>query len=71
MPEEIEALRKVVRAAEAYLAIVNNPPVASPHKAQDAERQAFMDLEDAVAVALDAIKAAKAVRDPEEAGAWS
>jgi hypothetical protein len=71
MDVQLETLKRVVEAAQAYVAVVNDPPLAPSHKVHDAERQAFMDLEDAVQVAVDAIKAARAARDPDAEGAWS
>jgi hypothetical protein len=66
-PTERAALRRVRDAAQAYVAVVNNPPLAPVHKAQDAERQAFDALEEAVNTAI----AAKPEAAAGDEGAWS
>ena len=59
-PSERDALKRVLSTAQAYVAIVSSPPAAPAHKAQDAERRAFDELEEAVHEALksDALKKA-------------
>jgi hypothetical protein len=66
-PSERAALNCVLVAAQAYIAVVNNPPLAPAHKAQDAERQAFDALEEAVNAAI----AAKPEAAAGDEGAWS
>jgi hypothetical protein len=73
--DELERLKRVAEAAITYVTIANNPPKRPSHKAMDAERNAFDDLEDAVQAAVAARKeAAKELgtfSDPPEEGAWS
>jgi hypothetical protein len=59
-PTEGAALKRVLLAAHAYVVVVNNPPAAPAHKAMDAERRAFDELEEAVhqALKIDALKKA-------------
>jgi hypothetical protein len=58
-PSERATLKRVLLAAQAYV-VVNNPLAVPAHKAQDAERRAFDELEEAVHEALksDALKKA-------------
>lgn len=66
----IEVLQRAVTAAQTYVDIVNNPHIAPLHKAVDAERRAFDELQEAVGHAVDALKNRPA-GDPEAEGAWS
>jgi hypothetical protein len=52
-PEETALLKRVAEAAISYVAVVKHPPAAPAHKAQDAERRAFDELEEAVHQTLE------------------
>jgi hypothetical protein len=71
----LKSLKRVADAAIKYVTIVNEPTPGPNHKAMDAERRAFDDLEDAVQAAVAAQKEAKkelgTFSDPPEEGAWS
>jgi hypothetical protein len=55
-PKERQLLKRVAEAAIAYVTIANNPPQRPEHKALDAERNAFEEMEDAVQAAVAARK---------------
>jgi hypothetical protein len=72
-PKETNLLKRVADAAIAYVTIVNQPTPGPNHKAMDAERRAFDEMEDAVQAAVAAGKKPELATfaDPPEDGAWS
>jgi hypothetical protein len=72
-PKETNLLKRVADAAIAYVTIVNEPTPGPNHKALDAERRAFDEMEDAVQAVQAAGKHPDLATfvDPPEDGAWS